>query len=374
MAKILFVSHTANFSKFNVAYIKYFFNKGWNVQYACMCEEEIQGKEYIAKIYKIPMTRNPISVGNIKACRLLKKIIKEEKFDLIHCHTPVGGVVTRIAARGYRKNGMKVIYTAHGFHFYKGAPLLNWVIYYPIEKIMAKYCDAIVTINDEDYNIANKKFRKYTKIYKINGVGIDLNKFYPRSEKEKEKIRRNLGISDSDFVIANIAEINNNKNQFFIVSHFKALLAKIPNVKLLLVGQENISKIRKYVNRNGLGNRILFLGYRSDANEIAAASDITFSASIREGLSISILEDMAEGIPPVCSRNRGHLTFIRNKENGLLFDLKNDKEMIKDILEIYNDKKLVEKIKDNTVLTAQKYSVDLAIKNMDAIYNNILYK
>jgi glycosyltransferase EpsD len=157
MPKILFVSNTANFSKFNRPFMRWFKQQGWQVDYVSAGEETVLDCD---KQYAICMTRTPFDLRNIKAYKELKKILLNN-YDIIHCHTPMGGVLTRLAAR---KSKAKIIYTSHGFHFYKGSPLLNWVIYYQVEKFLLKYTDCLVTINQEDYYLASQKFKMQVSV------------------------------------------------------------------------------------------------------------------------------------------------------------------------------------------------------------------
>lgn len=154
--KVLFLSNTANFSKFNLPFMRWFHEQGWQVDYASAGEESVSDCD---NQFSICIARSPFSFKNIRAYRQLKKILVENNYDLLHCHTPMGGVLGRLAARKLWKAGkIKVIYTAHGFHFYKGAPLLNWLLYYPVEKCLSRCTDVIVTINEEDYERAKKSF------------------------------------------------------------------------------------------------------------------------------------------------------------------------------------------------------------------------
>ena len=123
------------------------------------------------KVFEVPFERSPFKKQNITAYKMLKKIINENHYNIIHCNTPMGGVLSRLAGKKERKQGTKIIYTAHGFHFFKGAPLKNWMIYYPIEKYLSKYTDCIITMNQEDYKIASKKFKK-TNVEYTHGVGV----------------------------------------------------------------------------------------------------------------------------------------------------------------------------------------------------------
>lgn len=182
MPRILFVSNTANFSKFNRPYMRDLRARGWTVDYASPCEEEVPDCDHS---YKIGIRRSPFSLNNIKAVLQVKKLLKKNGYDIIHCHTPMGGAIARLAAkRLWRQKKIKVIYTAHGFHFYKGAPLLNWLVYYPIEKHLAKFTDVLITINEEDFELAKKRFLA-GEVIKMDGVGVNLEKFAPLEEKNE---------------------------------------------------------------------------------------------------------------------------------------------------------------------------------------------
>jgi glycosyltransferase EpsD len=364
--KILFISNTANFSKFNRPFMRWFREQNWQVDYASAGEEEIMDCD---NQYNICITRTPFNLKNIKSYKSLKKIIMKNNYDIIHCHTPIGGVLGRLAAKNI-KTRTKVIYTAHGFHFYRGAPLINWLIYYPIEKYLTKYTDILITINEEDYNIAKRKFLLCKNIHKINGVGIDLSKFYARNEKEKQQQRYELGYSTEDFIVTNVAEINKNKNQVMLIKVLPELMENIPNLKILFIGGDNYSTIKRklefLIKKLQVQDIVHFLGYRNDVDKLTSISDIVFSASIREGLPVNIIEAMACGIPTVCSRNRGHNSLIINGKSGLLFS--NTADMIESILKIYKSKSFADMLSQNAIKESKKYNRDLIREKMAKIY------
>lgn len=184
MTKILYVSNTANFQKFNLPFMRWCKEQGWLVDYASPADEPVTECNHF---YDIEMPRSPLKFFRIlKSIKELKKILNENQYDILHCHTPVGSVVARLAAKSLRKKGkIKVIYTAHGFHFYKGAPLLNWILYYPVEKILSNWTDILILINEEDYELAVKKHFKAKNIVKIDGVGVNLEKFKPLGDENE---------------------------------------------------------------------------------------------------------------------------------------------------------------------------------------------
>lgn len=184
MTKILYVSNTANFQKFNLPFMRWCKEQGWIVDYASPADEPVTECNHF---YDIEMPRSPLKFFRIlKSIKELKKILNENQYDILHCHTPVGSVVARLAAKSLHKKGkIKVIYTAHGFHFYKGAPLLNWILYYPVEKILSNWTDILILINEEDYELSVKKHFKAKNIVKIDGVGVNLEKFKPLGDENE---------------------------------------------------------------------------------------------------------------------------------------------------------------------------------------------
>ena len=338
MKKVLFVATvTRHILAFHIPYLKWFKEHGYEVHVASNGDEHI---DYCDKHYNINFARFPIKANNIKAYKDLKKIIKENKYEIIHCHTPVGGVLTRLAARKSRKeNKTKVIYTAHGFHFYKGAPMLNWIIYYPIEKFLSRYTDTLITINSEDYNIAKKKFKKIKKIYLINGVGVDKNKFNNNiiDKEEKQELKKKLNIKDEDFVIIYPAELSKRKNQSMIIKAINSMKqSDKERIKVLLAGKDSMNgKYQEMTKQFGLENNIMFLGYRNDINKLMQISNLEVSTSRQEGLPVNVIEAMFMGLPIIATNCRG------NK------DLISDCIDIDDYLELAKKKK--KKINDKTM-------------------------
>lgn len=370
MKKVLFVSHTANFAKFNYPFMRWFHEQGWQVDYVSDGKEDVRECDYS---YTIDFERFPFHKNNIKAYSKLKKLMKEQQYDLIHCHTPVGGILARLAARSLRKKGTNVIYTGHGFHFYKGAPILNWLIYYPIEKIAACYTDLIVTINEEDYQTAVRKHFPAKQIAKIDGVGVDLTRFTKVSNEEKVKLREKYQYHKEDFLLICVAEINKNKNQAFMIENLSYLKNKIPSLKLLLVGVgPEKEQCEKLVQENQVDDSVEFLGYRSDVDKLLQISDVLVSASGREGLAVNIIEAMATGLPVVCANTRGQRDLIENENNGFVFELNDSKGFCDAILKLWKNKLLREQMSAYSLEHVKTYSLEKAIKNMERLYQQYM--
>lgn len=352
MKKVLFTATVdSHILQFHIPFLKLFKENGYEVHVATNGNETIP---YCDVKHVVSFERSPIKINNLKAIKQLRKIINKEKFDMIHCHTPMGSVVTRIAAKKARKNGTRVIYTAHGFHFYKGAPILNWIVFYPVEKWLAKYTDTLITINKEDYDLAKKKFSKRCKdIEYVPGVGIDENKFdFEMTEEEKQKLRESLGIKNDDFVMIYPARLDKNKNQGLLIDAVKKLSREFPNIQLLLPGNDELNGYyQNMAKERDVESKIHFLGYRKDIQRLIKISNLAVSSSLREGLPVNIMEAMCAGLPIVATDCRGNRDFIKNNINGYVVNANRKDEMVFYIKKyIYQKKKAIEWVKKTEIL------------------------
>lgn len=319
----------------------------------------------IDKVFEVPFERSPYSLQNIKAYKVLKKIIDSENYDVIHCHTPMGATVTRIAARAARKKGTKVFYTVHGFHFYKGASFKNWMFYYPVEKILARYTDVLITINQQDYDLAkNKKFAA-GRIEKINGVGVDISKFSLITSKEHQESRNEYDFGDEKFVLLYAADLSYRKNQPMLFRALSRLKESHPEILLLLPGQPILqSEYEKMCSDLGISDMVRFLGYRRDIEKLLAACDCVVSSSRQEGLPLNLIEAAARGKYIIATDVRGNADVVIQSGFGKLIEFDNDEAMAKAIEEIYG-KKL---INDNAKDAVAGYDYNVIIKQLKELY------
>jgi glycosyltransferase EpsD len=369
MAKVLFISNTANFSKFNRPFMRWFRDNDWQVDYVSAGEEDIMDCD---NQYTISIKRTPYNLKNIRAYKELKKILFLNNYDIIHCHTPMGGFLGRLAAKNINTK-TKVIYTAHGFHFYKGAPIINWLLYYPIEKYLIKYTDCLITLNNEDFNFADKILKAHSQIliYKIDGVGIDLNRFKPSNKDVKDHLRGVFGLSKTDFIILYIAEFIPRKNHRLLIEKSSVLKNHIKELKIIFAGTGPLfDKYKKKVKDTDLSETVLFFGYRNDIEKLCNIADVAVLPSKQEGLPLGMIECLATGLPIVCSRIRGHIDVIADRRNGLLFDLNKPAQMVDSIFELYNDSNFRNTIIENNLNDRGKYSLDTAILKMSEIYKH----
>lgn len=373
---LMVASVASMIDQFNMQNIQILLDKGFDVDVACNCktgntisndrvQDMIQrlAKQGV-KVTHLPIPRKITDISNIrKSIVELKKMFAEHSYTLMHCHSPIGSVVARTAAKKYRKNGVKVIYTAHGFHFYKGAPIINWILFYPIERIYSRITDVLITINKEDFQFA-KKHLKAREIRYVPGIGVDTKKFQ-NIVVDKAAKRSELGIKDSDFMIISVGELNKNKNQEIIIRAI-ALLKK-SNIHYFVAGQgsekEHLMRIAKELNVN-----LHLLGYRTDIAELLKSADVYAFPSYREGLSVALMEAMASGLPCVVSKIRGNTDLIYPGENGYLCMADDVCAFANAIKKLYKDEILVKRMGDKNYLVMKDYDIGVVSNMMSCIY------
>lgn len=322
--------------------------------------------DFVEKVYDVPFSRSPRSTDNVRAYKMLKKIIRDEKYDVIHCNTPVGGIVTRLAARKERRSGTRVYYTAHGFHFYKNAPVKNWLFYYPAERFMAHFTDKIITITEEDYELAQKRFS--CESFHIHGVGLNTEKYSKASKEAVKSFREKSGWKDT-YLILCTGELNENKNQKTVIEAVKILREKGCQCRLLLAGNGPDEEfLKKYTESLGLCEEVEFLGYRTDLEKYLCCCDAVVSASYREGLPMNILEAMYCGKPVVASDNRGHRELISSGENGFLVGAEEAAGFAERLIRLRMDEALCKRISREGRKKAMEYTDIKVKKELCAIY------
>ena len=340
--KVLFVATVVktHMMQFHIPYLKMFQEMGWETAVAARNDYEDPADcqiPYCDAYFDIPFERTPWKRENWTAYRMLKRVIDEGKYDLIHCHTPVGAMLARLAARDARKKGTKVIYTAHGFHFFRGAPLVNWLLFYPAEWLLAFATDVLITINKEDYDRA-KRHMHAGRIEYVPGVGIDTSKFRQIAVSPSDK-RRELGFREDDFLILTVAEMTRNKNHITILKalHLLKDTPEFANMHYLICGRGEVwGKLEADAKNVGITDHVHFLGYRTDAPELYRCSDLFAFMPFREGLSVALMEAMSCGMAVVCSKIRGNTDLIDDGVSGVFAE--NNPQAVADaILTLYRD-------------------------------------
>lgn len=369
--KVLFCATLdIHFQKFHLPYLKWFKEQGWEVHVAAFGNRTLP---YTDRKHQLPIQRDPFSMGNIQAYKVLKKLTEENRYDIIHCHTPMGGLIARLAARAYRGKGTKVIYTAHGFHFCKGAPLVNWLLYYPAEKILSFYTDCLVTINYEDYSLVKRKGWCNGRIEHVHGVGIDTERFKPVDDRTTAALRKMYGYEHTHFLMVYAAEFNSNKNQRFLIEALTLIKEQVPDAKLLLAGDgPMLNSCKMLAAQNGVEEMIDFLGYRDNIEPYLQMADLAVASSLREGLPVNIMEAMASGLPVLATYNRGHKELIQDGKNGFVIPVTDMSLFSKRLHQLYLSKELRKKMQKESLKRIRHYALENVMPELNEIYTRMI--
>ena len=356
-------------AKFHIPYLKWFKEQGWETWVAAKNDYPDGTCEipYCDHFVNIDFARSPFSKQTMVAYRQLRELFSRERFDLVHTHTPVGGVLTRLAARGSRKLGTKVVYTAHGFHFYDGAPLLNWVLWYPVERFMSRFTDILITINDEDYKRAN--IFAHCGVAYVPGVGIDLAKF--NNGCDCSELRNALGFGPSDKFILAVGDLIKRKNHQSII---RALSFLDDSYELAICGTgvEHDALIQ-LAQELGLDSRVKFLGFRRDVSQLMKTADVLVFPSIHEGLPVTVMEAMASGLPVIATRIRGICPdLIQDGKNGIVLNADDPRDMAAAIRSLFADPALYLRISSAARNDAERFDLSRRIEDMSALYRKLL--
>ena len=376
MKKMLMLASVASMiDQFNMPNIELLQKMGYEVHVACnfekgstCTEERIQKlkkrlREIKVRYFQIDFSRSILKVNEIlKSYRQVKTLLVKEHYDFIHCHSPIGGVIGRIAGH---KTHTKVIYTAHGFHFYKGAPLQNWLLYYPVEKWLSRYTDVLITINKEDYQRAKKKFHAKETKY-IPGVGIDVEKIQA-VQVDREKKREELGIGKDDFLLLSVGELNKNKNHEVVIRAIAEL--RNPKIKYAICGKGPLKEyLEGLAEKLGVRNQLFLLGFRTDVIEICKSADVFIFPSKREGLGLAALEAMASALPLITSNRHGINDYTKEGVSGCVVLPFSTKQMERAILKMYHSKSFRKECSLNNQEIVKKFDTKRTNKVMAYVY------
>lgn len=368
MKKILIVSTVSRqFYLFEQGNIEVLKTLGYEVHCAANFEDANDRLDELEIVrHPLDIQRSPFSLKNIKAYIQLKKVMKSENFDAVHCHSPMGGVLARLAAKSI--GFYPVIYTAHGFHFYNGAPRKNWIIYYNVEKYLSKYTDTIVTINGEDFERA--RTFKAKKVIAVQGIGVDTSKF-DNVIVDRNKKREELAIPEGALVLLTIGEMIKRKNHETALKALARL--KNQNYIFLICGKGELENyLKDLVVTLGIEDKVRFLGFRNDIPEICIASDIFVFPSFQEGLPVSVMEAMSAGLPIIASRIRGNTDLIQNGNGGFLHEPEDYIGFAKSIDKVIEDEILRAKMSVHNKNEVKKYDKKVVKETMSNLYSTII--
>ncbi len=366
--KILFTaSIQLHMDTFHMPFLRWLHENGWEVHTAARGLE----KETFIHHHNLPFCRSPLAAENGKAYRRLCALLEKEHFDIIHCHTPMASVLTRLAARKTRGAGTKVLYTAHGFHFYKGAGLVAKTLYKAVEKWLAHYTDCLILINNEDYEAA--QHFAVPQVVLTHGVGVDPDRFTPQTLENKKQARQALDIPEDAFVLLYPAELTANKNHQLLLEIVAAIGECIPNLLLLLPGggPEEVN-LQYFIYGLGIIDKVRIMNFRPDMETLYHAADLDVTTSRREGLSTHLIEALTTGLPVVASNIRGHRDLVVSGENGFLFTPGDIQEAAHAIIGLYEDKTLYNDLCQNARDSVHPFHLANTLAEMREIYRVVI--
>lgn len=369
--RILFVASVEGHLKhFHEPYLQMLCNMGYQMDTAASGENMIS---CLANHYDLPFRRSPLSIRNLTAYQGLRRLIERNNYTLIHCHTPVAAFLTRMAARNARKKGTKVLYTAHGFHFYEGASPLKNLIFLSAERYASRFTDCIITINREDYAALGKHHFKSGQAFLTHGVGIDLSRFSPIGPAERLRRRKKLILPVDAFVLIYPAEYSARKNQEVLLRAVALALKQCPSLLLLLPGDgAHRKKLEALARSLHIANSVRFLGFRTDIPELLSVADVSVAPSKQEGLPTHVIEAMASGLPCIASRIRGQVDLIEDGVNGLLYPTESPAALAEKILLLYNQPELRDQMGRNGLEKSRSYGLSETSREMADIYRKYL--
>ncbi|MFV0560947.1 MAG: glycosyltransferase family 4 protein [Enterococcus sp.] len=327
---------------------------GHQVDVACELVAAPKWDEKNHPTHCIHFSRSPLKVQNVTAYRQMYQLLKQENYDLIHTHTPCASAITRLAASGM---GVKVLYTVHGFHFFEGAPAMNWRIYYTMERLLARFTDGLVTMNEEDYQVACQlPIRQAGSVYQVHGVGIDLE------TQQVSQIRKDYQLATDEQIICFVGELSERKNQRILIEALALLKQEGRKVKLFLVGDgTKLEDYQDLARQQGVEDEVIFTGYCENVQRFLEGADVVASASKQEGLPVNIMEALFFHTPCVVSDIRGHRDLITDDQLGLV--VKNNATAMAHGIGVVLDHS-----EEFTPYLSEAYQVDSVMSEMTKVY------
>lgn len=375
MNRVLIVTTIGGFlPQFEMNNVRLLQERGCEVHYASNFAHPVyrfdakELKQKGIRLHPIPVEKSPFCFrSNLRTILRLRQIIDREGITMVHCHNPMGGVTARIAA-AWSRSKPYVIYTAHGLHFYKGAPLWYWLLYYPVERLLARVTDCLITINREDRKNAKRlPLRHRGNVWQICGAGVDAKRFRPEPSDQ----RRELGIPEDAFHIVTAAELNDNKNQRVVIEALSRL--NDDSIRYSLCGRGRRKRdLLRLIRDRGLEKNVHLLGYRTDMEEILRTADAFAFPSIREGFGIAAVEALLSGVPLIASDNRGTREYALNGENAILCRAGYPEDFADAIRRLKEDPGLRDSLAEKARASAMKFSGENVEATMRKIYESVL--
>lgn len=370
-SRILVTSTDLMMIQFLLPHVLYHRQQGYEVEVACSEVggrlAEVRDKLGASSVHQVHLTRSPFRLGNLRGYKELQRLLNTNHYDLVWTNEPVMGIMTRLAARNARNQGTRVVYMTHGYHFFNGCSPWLW-LFYPIEKFASRFCDAIVTISQEDYLRTQKNFHTQM-VYHIHGIGVDESRFTHTTNKTE--MRKCLDLPENAFVVLSVGELKPHKNHAVIIRALASIKRK--DIVYLICGKgELLEKLQRLANELNIGEQVRFLGYRRDIPDILQCADLFAFPSTREGLGLAALEAMFAGLPVVASRIRGIVDYVVDDEIGYTCSPNDIQGFAKAIEKLADDGRLLRKLGDNARKSAQDYSLSRSLVDVKRILEEVI--
>ncbi len=373
MPKVLICASTAShINNFHLPYLSYFSEKGIDVHVAVPDPERLK---CAYRTHAIPMAKHFLSPKNITAVRMLRKVMRDNRFDLVFTHASLAGAIGRVALLLAGKGTSAVVCTVHGYLFWNGCGIARKAVYYLPELLLKGITDCIITMNDEDAATARKLVKKGGLSAKVSGMGVDSRRFFPASADERRKARETLNIPSDAFVMVYAAEFSKRKNHIELLKAMRAIATDFPNTLLLLCGTGVLEKeVKAEADRLGIRQNIRFMGWCPNMDEIYRACDISISTSRSEGLPFNVVEAQMCALPVVASNIRGHTDLIEDGVNGLLYPVGAPEALANAVSRIFREPGLSQALGTAAVVSSKKYALDVAFYENIEVYEKMLHK
>ncbi len=379
MKTILMVSNTASMQyQFLLPWTMLLREMGYEVHIACNFEEgnnasakriasfRAQLERLGIKAFQIDFDRNALKLHKYrKPLSQLSAILSAQPYEAIHCHSPIGGVLGRIAGK---RHGVKVLYTAHGFHFFKGAPLLNWLLFYPAERLLSHWTDTLITINHEDY-VHAQKFHA-DALYRIPGAGVELER-YRSTSRSRSEMRAELSIPENAVVFLSIGELNRNKNHTILLRALHSLHDETLHLVIAGTGKL-VEELQLQAEKLGIAQQVHILGFREDVPALLHMADVFCFPSKREGLGFTAIEAMAAGLPLITSNRHGILDYSKDGITGFVCDPEDVEGFADAMRTLAEDSVLRKTMGLHNARAAEEFALETVMMQMREIYGKAL--
>lgn len=366
MKKMLITASAgSHISNFHLPYIGHFKEIGYEIH--TVSGEKVQSN-LVDKAFNMSFDKRQVSVKNVATIVKLAALMRKERYDIVSSNATLAGLLTRMAVVVSGTNPT-VIHMSHGYLF-KDDSSTKSKIYLGFEKLLAKRTDLLFTMNNEDYDIANK-YELCRKIEFIHGCGLCRDKLPILTSDEVCAVQKFYGITNFDTVLLCVGEFSVRKNQAMLLRAFSGIVQEKSPVKLLFAGDGKLlTECKRLAKKLEIEDNVIFCGHVDEVSNLYCVADIVVSASLSEGLPFNILEALHYGIPVVASSVRGHVDLIENNVNGLLFDVDNELQLEACLRLLVEDKSFYLKLKSGVNLS-DEYYIDSVQQEILGSYSTI---